>query len=411
MQALFQFLKKYPLQSVLFLGFSVRIIFYLFFAQYYYGTPHFYYAADTGTWCNCFYNWYKTGHFTGAPGTENGYFGRMPGYSFFIGFFYIITNYNWITALKLIVFVQIFLDVLNIYLVYKIAEFTFQQKRIAILSACIYALYPFAIVWNVIAYSELLSLHFVFLTAYFLFKSNTIKHFAFSSICLGIAILIRPQIAVLLAVLPLVVLLNGNIIFMNKIKYAFVFFICITLTYGLWPIRNYVNHGKVVLTQDLTGFNSWTADVSNFTSFIYACQVDWEPQFTQIIKNKEVEFPKYFSLPKQDSILLQKTFYQCKMYSPGFSNWVGYWQQPQNNNDYIDTIGNAFKYLRQQQIEHNKFLFYVKLPLLNLKKAIFKSGLYDAKTTTRKIASSLFLFRTLFILVQYLCTNKQTQDC
>ena len=57
-----------------------------------------------------------------------------------------------------------------------------------------------------------------------------------------------------------------------------------------WPIRNYINHNKILLTHDLRGFANWDKDVMSFTYFIYSVQAEWEPQFSQIIKNQNKWF-------------------------------------------------------------------------------------------------------------------------
>jgi hypothetical protein len=152
--------------------------------------------------------------------------------------------------------------------------------------------------------------------------------------------------------------------------------------------------------QDLRGTPNWHGEVLAFTSFIYSCQADWEPQFTQIVQNKPLSFPKNFIGSKQDSIKLLHTFELCKTHSPSFSNWRGYWQHKYiTDTSKTDSIITSFNQLRTSQIKNNPFTFYVVLPLKNLKKAIFKSTLYDTKSFTRKLASYLFYYRTLMILI------------
>jgi hypothetical protein len=38
----------------------------------------------------------------------------------------------------------------------------------------------------------------------------------------------------------------------------------VAVVYGPWPARNVVNHGRLVLTQDISGFRNWAPDVLGF---------------------------------------------------------------------------------------------------------------------------------------------------
>ena len=59
--------------------------------------------------------------------SEYGFFGRMPGMSFLMGFFYLITGKNWDLAYPIIGWFQTLLDVFTIAIVFSIAKRLFKR--------------------------------------------------------------------------------------------------------------------------------------------------------------------------------------------------------------------------------------------------------------------------------------------
>jgi len=381
-------------------GLLLRLFFTLFLAKHYYGLENFYMQGDTGAWAKSFYYWYTTGTYTYDPLSHYGGFVRMPGYSFFLGFFYVLCHEDWLLSFKVVGFVQIAVDVYSIYLVKIIAQKIFNDNKLAYCAAWLYAIYPFAIVWNPVCYSEITSLNLVLLSIWFFLQENNRKTNVFlCATFAALGALMRPQIAIIFPVFGLLILLQKTDLKVKMI-HAIVYGLTVALIFGIWPLRNYYSQHELVVTQDLRGSSNWNGEVLAFTSFIYSAQSDWEPQFTQILKNEEVTIPKYFSGTKQDTAKLKLAFNLSKARGVSFSHWKGYWRntyiQP---NACTDSISTLFAELRQSQIQQNPFTFYVTLPILNLKKAIFKSSLYDTDSLARRIASYLFYYRTIMILL------------
>ena len=390
--------------QIVFLGWFARVIFTLFFAKAYYGTDNIYYNYDSGAWALCFQNLYYYGQFSIDITHPLGYFVRMPGYSFFLGVFYLLCNKDWITTFFVAGWFQIAMDTFNIYLVYRITFLLSKKEKAGLITAFIYAFYPFIIVWNPLCYSEVPAVTFLLLSLFMMLKRET-KYYAFlslSSVSLGI--LFRPQ---LFLVLPFIIIYIiwpylRNTRALSILSMQMLLGFCIF--YMPWPIRNYINHNKILLTHDLRGFANWDKDVMSFTYFIYSVQAEWEPQFSQIIKNQKVDFPKGVKFSESDSILLSRAFYLSKNCGKGFSMWRGYWKTPIEGIACNDSISQIFTHLREKQMNENPKNFWINLPLKNLKKAIFKDKLYDTNSMVRKIASSLFYYRTFLILLGLFCT-------
>ncbi|MEA3447317.1 MAG: hypothetical protein U9Q98_02555, partial [Bacteroidota bacterium] len=229
-------------------------------------------------------------------------------------------------------------------------------------------------------------------------KNKNFWYLLFSGAVLGAAVLCRPQVFLLL---PLYVFVFWQ---PKQFKTVFIrgaiFFAGFVMLYGPWPIRNYVNHDKIILTQDLRGFGCWDEDVLSFLQYVYAVKSGWQPQRDQIVKNKPVTWPDIAYTSVEDSLKLEKAVWNAKHCSRGFSWQRGYWKNS------FDTVGctnettQLFTELRQGQIKANPLNFYLLVPLQNLKKAVFKSDLGKPKNNKVFIVGKLlFAYRTLLILL------------
>ena len=126
---------------ILLLGGVIRLVFILYGAEIFFQRENIHYDSDTGLWKECISNLIDHGNYIYG---SKGWFCRMPGYSFFMGGIYFLSGKDWINTYKVIGWVQTFLDIISIYLVYKISELYF-HKIVALLSSLIYSLYPFII--------------------------------------------------------------------------------------------------------------------------------------------------------------------------------------------------------------------------------------------------------------------------
>jgi len=381
-------------------GLAVRLFFILVGAKIYFNRPDIFVDGDTQCWRDCFTSLLHSGSYTLNPNHEYGYFGRMPGYSFFMGIFYLILGQNWDTVYPVIGWFQTLLDFFGIILIYRIGQKLFSGNSAAVILAWLYALYPFIIVWTPVVYSEYMSIFFLLLSIYFFVHEEKKYNYAAGGFFLGIGSLFRPQLLLLLPVLLIAVLIRYRKQFGSAFSKAFVFGLLFVIAYSPWPIRNYVNHGKLIITQDLRGFPNWDVDVISFLQYIYSVKSEWDPQFSQIIHNEKVVWPKAAYLSEGDSAKLERAAYLAQNCGSGFSEWKTYWKDEVKKEDNCnEEIKNIFDELRKEQLEKNAFHFWVILPLENLKKAIFKLTLYDTSTLARKMASLLFVYRTLLLLI------------
>lgn len=410
-------LNKSSILKVVGFGLLLRLFFTYLIAPYYFNRDNIYLDNDTTSWMTGLYNIIFNGEFTVMLNNEMAAYCRMPGYSLFLApafglvyFTYFIQgieihNYSemWYDVLKLTAFFQIILDTISIYFIYIICNKAFKDKKVAIIAAVLYACYPFVIVWNPVCYSEIPSLFFALMAIALILNTEKKYVLAFAGVSLGFAVLNRPQFALLAPLLLIIFYQKYQHSLKNNLIKIFIFFTFFTLTYGAWPLRNYLRFGKVIITQDLRGFDNWNDDVIAFMQYIYSVKAEWQPQFSDILQNKTVVFPKESYLNKEDSLKLERAVYLAKNCGRGFSEWEGYWKATipifDTANDCSMEVARLFEELRQNQIKNNPFNYYVKVPLRNLQKALFKSGLTDNGSISRKLGGYLFYYRTLLIIL------------
>lgn len=392
---------KNPLVQIISLGLILRLFFNLFIAKYYFGTDNFYLGGDTMAWGSMFENLWNQGVYVyGDPNQphEYGYFFRMPGYSFFLGFFWLICGQNWELAIPVAGWFQTLMDVFNIYLVYRISLLIFKHKKVAYFTALIYACYPFVIVWNPLTHSEIVGITFGLLSVLFFLKKGS-TNLLISGIMLAIASYMRPQYLFLAPILGLLLVLHQQSELKVRLKNATLLGLGFALIFGPWPLRNYFNHGKLIVTQDLRGAPHWDVDVINFMQYIYSVKTEWEPQMSQILGQTEVDVPKILLNHPNEAAELNALFEKAKTCSRGFSYWKTAVRKYQQERGCTDEVAMRFKELRERHIKMFPVNYYLVLPMQNLKKALLKSSLSGEQTAIKSLASSLFIIRTLLIVL------------
>jgi len=398
------FFKRNHLFVLVAAGFFMRILFYLFGAKVYYGNADFMVGGDTLSWVTSIINLIDHGTYSVNLNKETGYFFRPPGYSFFIGFFYLTSGKNIDTAYKLIVWAQLIFDTISIWLIYKIVQKIFSNKLFCVITAFLYATYPFIIVWNPVIYAESVSVFFLLLGVWFFVNEKLKYNYFFSGLILGLAALTRLQIIFIFPAigLALMILYKKNIPQLLRILVPVT--IAFILSYGSWPFRNYINYNKLLFSQDLSAVDCWDKDIMSYRDYIFSVKTDWDPQMTQIMKGIKVEWPQVSYSIDGDSIKLNRVAKLCHYCGNGFGVFMknaGY----RKNYLPIDSscspeISSIFKELQQNQIKYNWWNVYLWVPFGNLKKCFFKIGLYNPSSVFVNLFTTiLFGFRSFLIII------------
>jgi len=393
-------------------GALLRLLFLFFGGKIYYGTANFFIQGDTDSWFNSFVNFWNHGTYQSYGGIESSKFFRPPGYSFLFGFFYLLSFENYAVAWKLLVGAQLIMDIASIYIISRIAAYAVRDsnhdKKIVYsnMAALLFACYPFAIVWAPVLYAETSSVFFTLLSILFALKETSPKNIFFAGLFGGIATLLRLQSA-------FCVLFAGIVVFnaardrKQRFRYITYFSFAVLVSYGLWPMRNIFFQHRVLFSQDLNIGRNWSRDYMSFMDYIFSIKTDYNSVYHEIIENKEVHWPAAAYLEPGDSALLDSAVNLCRTCGTGFSYWKffsGLQQEVVAPGQSCDTaIDKIFTTLSARQRTKNPVSYWLKVPLGNLSKCLFKISLYGNKSRVVKISgSSLFILRSFFVCLGFL---------
>ncbi|MFM7016855.1 MAG: glycosyltransferase family 39 protein [Bacteroidota bacterium] len=396
--------KQFTIKNILTAGIILRIVFMIWGAPIYYGSAD--YATkggDTHAWVVSMQNLVHTGTYTADPNYPDGKFFRPPGYPYFMIPFYFLSGFNLTIMYFILQLVQVLLDCLSIWLIYKIVKHVQGSNAVALVSALLYCLYPFAIVWSPFLYAESPSVFFLLLSIYLITKSPNGTNYLFSGLALGFAVLLRVQIIFAVFGFAFYLYKSAGTFKSLFFKPAILFFIAFGITYGSWPIRN-LCYGKFIPAEELQNDKHFSADFIAYMFYIWSVKTDHNPQYEQIIHGQKVDWPEASYLHPEDSATLAHLAEQCNTCGRGFSHFkasAGLIKSPIiEDNQCTKDIATTFNRLREEQIRENSFHYYVVVPLSNLKKALFKISLYGEKSFIVKIVSTvLFSYRTIFIFL------------
>jgi Gpi18-like mannosyltransferase len=387
-------------------GLLLRLLFYLWGSAIYFGSPKPFIQGDTPEFFAAIYNLIHYGIFTIDPENPLGLFGRMPGYPYLVGFFYLLTGNDYELGLKLLVIFQVFFDSFIIYIFYKTVKNITDNELTALIAAVLYASYPFVILWTSVAYAEIMGVNLAVLSLFFSSRRHDPKTLFFSGLFAAAGSLFRPQILFLTASMSLAIFIYRRTNFSLLVKELALYSIGFLILFSVWPIRNYMLSGEIILTKKIEGTSRFmSADRLNFAYFMWAIKTDWEPQISQLIHGQEVEFPEWvWNLSVEDSLKLRKALkmsYEC---SDGFAQLRRLPKIPAEY-DCTNETAQLWKELRQSVIEKAPLRYYLLVPLGNLKKALFKTSLIKSYNRPDKtffvdvFASVLFIYRSLLLLL------------
>ncbi|GDX53444.1 hypothetical protein LBMAG27_24910 [Bacteroidota bacterium] len=399
-----KFIFKNHLVIILLGGFILRLFFYFFGAKVYYGKSDFFIGGDTSGWVTSILNLINHGSYSIDLNEPTGYFFRPPGYSFFFGIFYLLSGKNLSVAYHLVVWAQLFMDVISIWFIYDIVQRSFKNQLWSSITAILYAAYPFVIVWTAIVYAESTSV-FLLLAGFWFFTNDKIKyHFFWSGIFIGIAALTRLQILFFLPAAIIALFFNYRNYFKTFLKTSIPFIVAFSISFGLWPARNYLLQGRLLFSQDLSAVACWDKDYMAFMDYIFSIKTDHQPQYSQMINGEKVTWPKDSYIVPGDSEKLESVVKMCRTCGHGFSVFMK--NEGLRKNDLpLDSscsiqIAVIWNNLKENQVKFNKANVYLWVPLNNFKKSIFKSDLYKPSSKIVSIVSTvLFGYRTIMILL------------
>ncbi len=403
MNYLHKIIRSYKILLLIFsIGFIIRLLFLLFFAEKLLGTG-MYINGDTFGWIESFKNLWNHGKYTFDLTNKEAYFGRVPGFAFFWGVHYLV--FGEALAYKAVAYSQLILDSCCILLLYGIAWRMLKDRKVALISASLYAIYPFIIYWVTVSYSEILANSLNLLLFFILLKENKrYYHFLILGLLSATCFLTREFVALNLLALFLFVFLLQNTSFAKKLTYiAFVSLGFLSL-YLSWPIRNYINHDRIILGRTWGGFGQAGIDFRNFHSWVTCWDNDEMYWLDQVLEKKgAVTFPKEIFQNDAEEKYAQKIATDALNCGASFNvlskNLKGF--PSTDGSDCTKEVALGFDSLKWSYIKNNTFSYLTIVPLKNIYKIIFKNNLAQrsmVQTNSSILTIAIFSFRTFLIL-------------
>ncbi len=390
---------------ILALGLLLRVVFVLFVAEYYYAKEEYFRTGDTYSYSQCAINLVEQGSIRTISNDDKSVAGRLPFYPIVLALFYVISGQNLDLTYQLVIWFQVLLDVLTVFLLYRLAFFISNSYRIGVFAAFLYAVYPFTIFWVPLISTETVGV-FTLITGFlFLSRRKKLSDFLFGGAIVGLSVLLRPQNIIFVPVFSVVYFFFN----LKQYKRAFISVVLacagFAVVYGTWVLRNYVLLDKVVLFTDTRGgTKTFTKDVVACRKYIYSIKSGWDPQFFQIVRNEEVDWPEIAFVSREDSLMLLRAEYLAKNCGSGFSHWNQYWNRSNaripDSLSCNDSIAYYFTVLRNNQIAANPVHYHLIIPMQNLSKALFKTTLTNEKQgALGLLTNALFLYRSILLLL------------
>jgi 4-amino-4-deoxy-L-arabinose transferase-like glycosyltransferase len=177
---------------------------------------------------------------------------RTPCYPIFIALIYSISS----CSIWLVLLIQIFLSLISVWLVYKIASTMFSRK-IGLLSALLFSIDIPQALHTVYLLTETLFVFLFLVSVYYLCKSineNRFWSICLSALYLGIATLVRPISFLFPFAVVFFILVLSNLKLKKKLVYSLLFSFIFIITISPWLLRNYSKYGEAKLSS-VSGYN------------------------------------------------------------------------------------------------------------------------------------------------------------
>jgi hypothetical protein len=381
------------------IGLLIRILFSFWASKFYFGEVK-YTFGDSFSYTQAFINLVQSGTYSFDLKNPDAALYRGPTYPFFWGIHYLIFGEE--LAYRAVALSQSFIDTVSAILVFLITRLVSKSHRLATLGAALYLFNPIFLVHVPITGTETFATFLTLSTVLFAIKAKSKYHlFLVGSLCAA-ALMTRQYLGLLLPVTLLYIIASNNF----RLKYDLLAR-CAMLIIGFlvvvspWFLRNLINHETPSLLMGKTpGYESYQADYTAFHRFYTLYFVDITPIFNRVSTEGRdgVEEDVRLANFKERLDNAARVARHC---GPSFNSWRRMKTKTQDEIDYdcsVDIIKN-YTDLRKEAIEQYGWQLLIKIPLENIRKAIFKSEL-TAPTTTWKdtVIQIIFSIRTLIVI-------------
>lgn len=377
--------------SIILIALFLRIYFAIHGSKYYFGSV-VYAWKDTSTYFDAFFNWHHYGSYQFDLQEPDSRFFRTPIYPFFLGFFYLLFGKSYEIY---VAFSQVFIDTLNCYLIYLIAEKTTKNQKISFLSALCYATWPFVILWVPILYTEIIisTATIVIILKTLSNGTQSKKHYSLLGLIGGIAFLTK-QYAALLIIFPIshVIFSNENI--KNKTRNIIYISLGFIITISPWVIRNYlVSDEIIVLRGKSTGIVYVGRDFEAFERFANIFDQNVTPHLSSVAHEAKLQLHIHTTFLEKNKLIINdavETAFRC---GPSFTSLRGMERTETYKIDCTDLVAIKFKKLTS--------LAWKEIPLKDIIKTRIQASakVFIGNTLNEKNPVLKLLYSIRFIIV------------
>ncbi len=388
--------------TILFFGLIFRLLFSFWLSKFYFGELKFH-DSDTWSFLNSFRNLIDYGIYSFDLENRDAYIYRGPVYSFFLGFHYIIFGEE--NVFKYVAFTQCILDTSSGYLIYRIIKEIKLPDIYGYIGAVIYLINPIFISYAPIAYAETISTTIALLIFLCTIKANNkISYLILGGLC-AVGVMTRQHLGMLLPAACLMIAFKEEQYLSLKLKNIGFIIIGFTITVSPWFIRNAVNIGTpTILMGKTTGYPEYQEDFIAVDKFYNLYFVDVTPIMRSIsitgddgLANKKIFGNLIDEISKANMLAYEcgPSFIIRRIHILGREDLTNSTTQ-ECKKEIVDT----FTSLRKKAINENGLDFYLKVPLMNIKKSILKSELTKPIENKAKefAINMIFLYRSTFII-------------
>jgi hypothetical protein len=402
------------LLGIVLAGVFIRILFVLIGAKVYYGPNQVFTNGDSSSYIMSFQNLLKHGAYTFDFLEPEASFGRLPGYPFFYGIHYLLFGQEY--AMQAVAWTQAAMDCVSIVLVFLIASRINAKNNYfaPYIAAAIYACYPFIIIWTTIIGTELLATFLILVWLYTLLSENrSWPHFALLGIEVALLFYVREFLGIMLPITCLYLLFSKRENWRRAIRNCVFVGMGFGALYIWWPTRNYVfQHRLVLVKPERAGFANYKVDMTSFLDWVHSWSNESTYWLQQTLNNPHPNFPATIFASSQEQEQAQKLVAQASDCGSSFYLYknlakinYGDVQAMRQNQDYTvecnTEIQQGFDQLRLSYKRRNPIAYYTKVPLENLFKVFFKSGIQATNGESKKqlLLATVFGYRSLLLIL------------
>lgn len=389
-------MKHKALFIIIGLGFILKLIYVFIVGPAFFGDRLFI-NADSYSYTDAIKNLIHHGSYTHDLTYPLASFGRLPAVSFIWGFFYLLAGSKAYLCFALF---QAVLDVFVAVMIFKIVRNYFSAK-VGLWVVLMHCLFPLTTFFAAHTSAEYLSVFVVIAVFYKLvFFRPDLKNYISLGILLVFGFYVRE---ILLLLIPLSVIYVWKNFGLN-IKYNTITLLVMVLLYLPWPVRNYMNSEKIILLKPYSsGYPEFQEDMFSYMFWLYSWHdgdVDEYLEYSFHL-DKPVRFPEEVFENKYEKKLAYDLVRLAQHCGASFIVWQrgAEWEHRQHNCDHTALISRSFDLLKNNYKMNHPFVYYFKVPILNLKKAFFKSSLKNKQNVNSPLFIAAMIFRSLMLFI------------